>query len=89
MVEAGLPLTQILAILAEVETDPAQRAVQDAVAAAVKNGASLPQALSEHPTVFNPFIVAMIKAGDTGGTLDVNLRRIGEQIARSAAFERT
>lgn len=88
MMEVGMPVRQALGIAAEIETDATFKAVLPVVAAAVEGGANLAEALAAHPAVFDPFIVSMVKAGDLGGVLDINLQRIAEQIERSEAFGR-
>ena len=86
MAQAGLPLAQAISIVGENSPDPGLRKTLLQVAAAIKGGANLPEALAAHPAVFSPFVQAMAKAGDTGGNLDVVLDRIGSTLGRMTSF---
>ncbi|RJR42022.1 MAG: type II secretion system protein GspF [Desulfobacteraceae bacterium] len=44
----------------------------------VVEGMSLSGAMAKHPSTFNPIFVNMIKAGETGGALDVILLRLAD-----------
>jgi type II secretory pathway component PulF len=89
MIEIGMPVRQTVGIVAELEQDPGLRRVLPQVVKDVDGGRSLWEALGAHPGVFDGFFVSMVRAGDLGGVLDENLRRIADQINRSEAFDRT
>lgn len=86
MVKAGLPLTQAVAIIGENSDDPGLRETALNMAAAIKGGANFPEAMAKHPKMFSPFIIAMTRAGDQGGNLDVILSRLGDTLGRISAF---
>jgi type IV pilus assembly protein PilC len=46
----------------------------------VEQGASLSGAIAKHPKVFNELFVAMVKAGETGGSLDTVLLRLADML---------
>jgi type IV pilus assembly protein PilC len=46
----------------------------------VEQGASLSGAMTKHPKVFNNLFVAMVKSGETGGSLDNVLLRLADMI---------
>jgi general secretion pathway protein F len=48
---------------------------------AVRGGTSLAEALAQHPKVFPPLYVNMVKAGEIGGVLDQVLQRLVEYLA--------
>ena len=48
----------------------------------VEQGASLSGAMAKHPKVFNDLFVAMVKSGETGGSLDDVLLRLADMIER-------
>jgi type IV pilus assembly protein PilC len=76
MVNSGLPILRALSIIAD-QTEAkelAKNLVQ--VRADVEGGSSLSGALAKHPKAFNDLFVAMVRAGETGGFLDVVLEQI-------------
>lgn len=84
LLNAGLPLTQSLHTVAE-QTDSKQLAViVNEVINVVEGGASLSEALSKHPKVFNDVYIALVAAGETSGTLDMALERIANQQEKDA-----
>jgi type IV pilus assembly protein PilC len=48
----------------------------------VEQGASLSQALTKHPKVFNDLYIAMVRSGETGGSLDTTLLALAEMLER-------
>jgi type IV pilus assembly protein PilC len=82
MVNSGLPILRAIAILSE-QTDNKELArVLDEARLDVEHGSSLSGALSKHDHVFNNLYVSMVKAGETGGSLDSTLLRLAEMIER-------
>lgn len=76
MLDAGLPLIRALAALAEQSANRRLGEVFDAVRADVGIGLSLGQAMEKHPKTFSRLYVAMVRAGETGGALDLVLMRV-------------
>jgi type IV pilus assembly protein PilC len=82
MVNSGLPILRAISILAE-QTDNKELArVLNEARLDVEQGASLSGALGKHDHVFNNLYVSMVKAGETGGSLDTTLLRLAEMIER-------
>ncbi len=76
MIAAGLTMLRSLASLAilATETDNAHfSSVIDNVRTDVEGGSSLSQALSRHPKAFDRLVVAMVRAGESSGSLDRTL----------------
>ncbi len=48
----------------------------------IQSGKSFSDALEFHPAVFSPFIISMIRAGETGGSFDLSLRQISQSLER-------
>ncbi|MFP4058039.1 MAG: ATPase, T2SS/T4P/T4SS family [Candidatus Brocadiia bacterium] len=75
---AGKPLSEALEhihqLLAKTELGP----VADQLARRVRSGSPLSQALAAHPRTFSRCVLAMVKAGEAGGVLDVVARRIAD-----------
>jgi type IV pilus assembly protein PilC len=83
MIDAGLPLVQCLEILAAQQPDKSFQKVISAVRSDVEQGATLQNAMSKHPRVFNDLYVNMVGAGEAGGILDVILQRLSGYIEKA------
>jgi type IV pilus assembly protein PilC len=77
-VEAGMPLLRGLRLLEEQETQSAFKRVLRRVIAAIEEGASFSEALSQHPKVFDRLYLNMVRAGELGGALEVVLKRLAQ-----------
>jgi type IV pilus assembly protein PilC len=75
LVDVGIPLLRGLRLLQEQEANPVLKRVIANMAMAIETGEPLSVALSAHPHVFDPLYVNMVKAGETGGVLELVLRR--------------
>ena len=82
MINSGLSLLRSLYILTEQTENKQLAKVVDEVRQDVETGASLSQALSRHPKVFNRLYVAMVRAGETGGVLDRVLLQLAGTIEK-------
>ena len=78
MVDAGLSLLRALSILAEQVENPELRRVLVKVRQDVEGGHSLSAALAAEREVFPPFMISMIRAGESGGFLDGALRQVAD-----------
>ncbi|HLF11307.1 MAG TPA: type II secretion system F family protein [Gammaproteobacteria bacterium] len=79
---AGLPLDQCLETLTETADSEPLRKVIDALAASIRRGASLSDALADHPA-FSAIYLNMVRAGEAVGRLDETLARLGEYLQRA------
>lgn len=86
LIGAGLPLAASLRTVTEQTQTGAMKQVAEEIIAAVEGGKSLYDAFSAHPRVFNGVYLALIKAGETSGTLDVALKRLADQEEKDAAL---
>lgn len=84
MITAGLSLTKCLAVLSEQTQSKALKAVIEEVLKDVEQGRSLSDAMAKHTAVFPPIFINMVRAGETGGVLDVVLMRIAEHFEKEA-----
>ncbi len=80
MVNSGLPILRALSILADQTENPELARVLGVIRTDVEQGASLSGAMTKHPKVFNDLFVAMVKSGETGGSLDDVLLRLADMI---------
>lgn len=65
--EAGVPLLDSLSDLRDTSENPKLRQVLMDLYDALKNGATLSQAMGQHPKVFDAIFVGLIKAGERTG----------------------
>jgi type IV pilus assembly protein PilC len=78
LTDVGMPLLRGLRLLQEQEEKRAMKRVIGEVSRSIEGGATLSESLAAHPKVFNRLYVSMVKAGETGGILEVVLRRQAE-----------
>lgn len=88
MISAGLPLIQCLEVLGHQMDHPELQVVVKQVTQKIEGGATLAEALSEHPKVFNDLFVSMVEAGETGGILDTILERLATHLEKMEALIR-
>ena len=80
LISAGLPLDRSLSILLSLTENRELREVIRDILARIEGGSSLAEALSQHPRVFSRLYVNMIKAGESGGFLEVILSRLAKYL---------
>jgi len=76
LLAAGVPLSRALSILSREASKPATAKLWATVHDQVAGGMSLADSLSQHPRAFSPVYVAMVRAGETGGFVDLVLEQI-------------
>lgn len=82
LLSAGVPLARALQILGRETSNPAAAAQWAAIRETVVDGTPLAEAMGRFPKSFPPIYVAMIRAGETGGFLDVVLKQIADFMNR-------
>lgn len=86
--DAGLPILRSLKILEQnAKPGKLKNALQD-TCEEIETGATLSEALSKSPKVFNRLYVNMIKAGEAGGALEVILQRLADFMERSESLKK-
>lgn len=88
LLNAGMPLDRALTILIGVIDDEQSKALLERVQEKVRGGSTLADALEAQGT-FSRFYLNMIRAGETGGALEVVLKRLTEFLERSQALRET
>ncbi|HEX9604811.1 MAG TPA: type II secretion system F family protein, partial [Myxococcales bacterium] len=78
LIGAGITLPESLTALVEQVEHPRLKKVLGAVKQRVNEGASLADALADHPRIFSNLYVNMIRAGESSGALDVVLTRLAD-----------
>ena len=86
LLRAGMPVDGMLEFTARQSGHAALATVLGEVRAAVRGGAGLADAMERHPRFFQPLHVAMIRAGEAGGALEVVFARLAEHLEESAAL---
>ena len=87
MIENGIPLIQALGLLKEQQKKRGFEEVLGKVIRAVENGASLTDALSAHPKVFDSLYLALAEAGETSGRLDVIMKQLVKYIEKAVKIK--
>lgn len=84
LLAAGVPMSRALKILSREATRVGPKKLWAVIHDQVAGGMSLADSLSLHPRVFSPIYVAMVRAGETGGFLELVLEQIATFRAREA-----
>lgn len=79
LLSAGLPLDRSLQIILEVTKKPVLRAMLEQIWRDMQAGKSLSEAMSRQQ-VFSPLYISLVKAGETGGFLEITFQRLGEYL---------
>ncbi|MBR3256118.1 type II secretion system F family protein [Candidatus Saccharibacteria bacterium] len=86
LIGAGLPLAISLRTVSEQTQSKAMKAVVEEILANVEAGKTLFDSFSQYPDTFNGVYLALIKAGEVSGTLDLALKRLADQEEKDAAM---
>lgn len=78
LVSSGLPLVDCLQALIEQTEQAGLKRIFTQIRERVVEGESLSRAMGEHPGAFNPIFVNMVRAAESGGALDVILKRLAD-----------
>jgi general secretion pathway protein F len=81
LLPAGVPLSRALGTASQVVSGEVAVATT-AVRERVERGQSLAAALAEHPHLFPPIYVGLVRAGEKSGDLDSTFGRLAEQLER-------
>lgn len=88
LTDAGIPVVQALNILEGQMRASALKNVVGSVAEEVEGGSSLSEGMAKFPKAFDELYCNMVKAGETGGMLDIVLQRLAEFREKSARLKR-
>lgn len=78
LLSAGLPLDRSLNILSEISENKEIKSIIKSVIRSIREGSSFSDALQKHPDIFQKLYVNMVRAGESGGVLDVVLDKLNE-----------
>ena len=82
MISAGLPIVRSFQILEEQTRNPMLRRAVGDIRTNLEGGMALNDCMAQHPKIFSPMYVSMVKAGETGGALDTILSRLADTLER-------
>ena len=88
LIGAGMALLRSLNILVAQMKPSKLRDILREVVTDVQTGSTLNEALAKHPHVFDRLYVNMVRAGETGGTLEEVLARLADFMERRQALKR-
>lgn len=78
LLNAGLPLDSGLRIIADISGTGGMKNVIQSLQNSVREGVSFSDALQKHPGIFPRLYINIIRAGESGGTLNVALEKLSE-----------
>jgi type IV pilus assembly protein PilC len=88
MISSGMTLLRAFYVLEEqIENPKLAEAVSD-VREQVEAGSTFSDALANHPKIFGPLYVAMVRAGEAGGVLEESLERVADQLEKDDSLRR-
>jgi len=87
MIEAGISINRALRFLTQGESQNLNL-VLARVAEGVEQGKSLSKSMGEQPRVFNDTYVAMVKAGETSGGLDMALKKLSDLMEKVVTMKK-
>ncbi len=88
MIDAGLPLVRSLDILASQQDNAKFKVILTQVKETVEGGSTFADALAKHPSIFNALYVQLVRAGESGGVLDVILQRLAVYLEKIESIKR-
>jgi type IV pilus assembly protein PilC len=88
MIDAGLPLVRSLDILASQQSNAKFKTILTNVKETVEGGSTFADALGKHPSVFSALYVQLVRAGESGGVLDVILQRLSVYLEKIESIKR-
>lgn len=86
MTASGMSLLRCLAVLEEQTAKASLRKALTEVRIDVEGGVMLSSALARHPKIFPALMIALVRAGETGGFLDAALERIAVNFEKDGAL---
>lgn len=85
---AGLPLLRIIHVVCNETTNSRLRKVLEALGKGLQTGKSFSQALEDHPKIFEPMYVNMVKVGERSGDLPECVGRLAELLEKEMSLRR-
>lgn len=87
MITAGLTLVESLSILQQQMTKASLIQLVRGMEEEVRSGTSFTQVLEKRTTIFPPVYIALVRAGEASGKLDVILSRLADTLEKNREFK--
>ncbi len=78
LLNAGLPLDSGLRIISDISGAGGMKNVIESLQSSVREGISFSDALQKHPGIFPRLYINIVRAGESGGTLNAALEKLNE-----------
>jgi general secretion pathway protein F len=88
LLSSGIPLAETLKAIIEQAEQRSTETMFREIRERINQGASLADALSDHPSMFGELYVNMVRAGEATGNVDVVLRRLADYLQAQRALRR-
>ena len=88
LLSSGIPLAETLKAMIEQAEQRSTEMMFREIRERINQGASLADALGEHPQMFGELYVNMVRAGEATGNVDVVLRRLADYLQSQRALRR-
>lgn len=88
LISSGIPVVQGLDILSEQALDKNVKGIFSQLSERVSGGSFLWEAMSQHPKAFPKMYVALVRAGESSGSIDQMLGRLGRYLEGSEKLRR-
>ncbi|MBU6153506.1 MAG: type II secretion system F family protein [Bdellovibrionales bacterium] len=88
MIASGVPLVQAIELFLDQESHPYMKMILASFRDRLNGGSFLWECMSAYPHVFERVFVALVRAGESSGTLDVMLKRSGKYLENSYRLKR-
>jgi type IV pilus assembly protein PilC len=80
MVGSGVPLMQAIDILQTGEKNPTLKKTLQDIQESISGGSPLWEAMAKHKKIFSHLYIYLVRAGETGGALDLILNRLAKYL---------
>ncbi len=82
MLKASIPITEAIKILEEQSDDKTLSEILSAINTDIQSGEKLAAAMEKFPKAFPEMMVSLIYAGESGGSLELNLNYLGDYLSK-------
>jgi type IV pilus assembly protein PilC len=83
MLDSGLPLSRAITVLAKQSKNKMLKKALTDINKEVRKGESLSDAMANHPKIFVPLVVSMVRAGEASGDLVQSLQVTASQLEKT------
>ncbi|MBN2407193.1 MAG: type II secretion system F family protein [Elusimicrobia bacterium] len=88
MINAGVSIVESIEDITQMVVNVKFRNVLKTVSTNIKRGSSLSEALKKHPRIFSRIFIAMIRAGEESGNLDIVLLDLSDYLENGVKLRR-